>query len=98
VPEVRCRLPPAKGTGRRPSYCGVGCRRAAEFEIRRTQHAVEAVEANLRMHREHAAMRPELWLDCCGRGEALQRRIVWLQGERERLEARMRQLLGGADG
>jgi hypothetical protein len=57
------------------------------------QDAVAAVEKAARRHQEHLAIESVYGLDCCGRGDALQRHVVFLEEERVRLEARMRQLL-----
>jgi len=53
---TRCRKcsAPIEGTGKpgRPrSYCSVGCRRAAEREIRRADRAIEAMEERARWAR-----------------------------------------------
>jgi hypothetical protein len=54
---------------------------------------VEAVERRAREHREHQATEPYFGLARCGKGEAVARHLVWLEGERVRLEARTRELL-----
>ena len=72
------------------SYGSVGCRRAAEYELRRAQTALDAVAKHVREHRENMAVRPEYGFHCCGYGEARQRHLDWLEGEQVWLEARMR--------
>jgi hypothetical protein len=56
------------------------------------------VEKAPRRHREHLAIESVYGLDCCGRGDALQRHVVFLEEARVRLEGRMKVLLddGGA--
>src|SRR5687768_17907774 len=44
-------LPEAAGPGRPRSYCSVGCRRAAELEVRRLQRALENTEDMIRQCR-----------------------------------------------
>ena len=42
----KCRTPiKPVGVGRPPSYCSTGCRRAAEYELRRIQRHLERLEA-----------------------------------------------------
>jgi hypothetical protein len=40
-----------KSVGAPAKYCSVGCRRAAEYEVRRLQRALENLEASLRADR-----------------------------------------------
>jgi hypothetical protein len=99
VPCRKCGVALAErtGAGRPPWYCSVGCRRSAEYELRRAQTAVEAVEKDIRRHREHVAIEPVYGLDCCGRrSDAVARHLAFLEEERVRLEARMRELLDDA--
>ena len=43
---LKCRKPlKPTGVGRPPSYCSTGCRRAAEYELRRIQRHLERLEA-----------------------------------------------------
>jgi hypothetical protein len=65
----------------------------AEHEIRRAQKAIETIEVVARAHRENMAVQPQYGMHCCGQREAKQRHLEWLQGERELLERRMRELL-----
>jgi hypothetical protein len=74
-------------------YCSVGCRRAAEYELRRARTALDAVEKDVREHRENMAVRPEYGFHCCGYGQARERHLDWLEGEQVWLESRMRVLL-----
>jgi hypothetical protein len=66
-------------TGRPPVYCSVGCRRATEYELRRLQRHLEAVEGELRAIRVGRSAWPE------------HRRK--LESERKRLETRLAELL-----
>ena len=85
------------GPGRPSSYCSTACRRATEYELRRSQTAIEAVEKRILAHREHIAL-PSGWPpNCCGRGEAAVKHLEWLEGERVRLEARMAVLLSDGE-
>ena len=43
---LKCRTPlTPTAVGRPPSYCSTGCRRAAEYELRRIQRHLERLEA-----------------------------------------------------
>jgi hypothetical protein len=43
---VKCERPlKPTGGGRPPTYCSTGCRRAAEYELRRIQRHLERLEA-----------------------------------------------------
>lgn len=87
--SVACRkcgaaIEPADGPGRPKTFCSVGCRRAAEREIRRLDRALESVEDRLRYVRINGSHEP-----AARRYEA----------ERVRLEHRLRELLAdGGDG
>ena len=70
------------GPGRPSRYCSVGCRRSAEFEIRRIDRAIEKVEDRLRLIR--TSDMPEV-----GRREGLAK----YEAELAQLEARFRELL-----
>lgn len=82
---MRCRkcgsdLPQRPGPGRPLSYCSKGCRRAAEYELRRIQSALEDVEGQIRWCRfKFNGRRPE--------------QEPMFEAERLRLEARLRELL-----
>ncbi|MEV6912815.1 hypothetical protein [Amycolatopsis sp. NPDC051071] len=67
------------GPGRKPVYCSPGCRRAAEYELRRIQRALEALED------EHRDIRLN-WPPFADR-------LPLLEAERDRLEIRLRELL-----
>jgi hypothetical protein len=44
----KCRTPlRPRAAGRPPSYCSTGCRRAAEYELRRIQRHLERLETQL---------------------------------------------------
>lgn len=83
-------------TGRPRSYCGVLCRRAAEYELRRVQSMLlQAERRELRAREEHE-------LESYDR-PATRRALKWWAGEVERLRARQRALLasvgdGAGDG
>ena len=77
-----------RGSGRAPLYCSTGCRRAAEFELRRLQNRLEAAEAEV--------LRRRRLLDGYGPYEPEDDDHVdldWWVAEVDRLEARMRELL-----
>jgi hypothetical protein len=68
------------GAGRPREYCGTGCRRAAEYEIRRLNSAIEVMEKALR--------------DCrVGWNFRGDHDVPRYREELERLETRMRNLL-----
>ena len=70
-------LPTRTGSGRPPTYCSTGCRRATEYELRRLQKALEDLEDRLR------------WSRMNGRDAHSED----LEQECARLEARLRELL-----
>ena len=91
---ARCRkcgtpLPPPS-TGRPRAFCGVGCRRAAEREVRRLDNAIGALEGRQLSHRESAAF---------GTGTAAhhEAKIEHLRAEIALAEQRMRELLDTGD-
>ncbi len=67
-------------SGRPRSYCSVGCRRAAEFEVRRLQKALESTEGMIRQCR--------FGWNCLTEDD-----IPKYAAEVERLEARLREEL-----
>ncbi|KPC79535.1 hypothetical protein ADK82_25745 [Streptomyces sp. NRRL S-4] len=69
------------GPGRPSSYCSNACRRAAEYELRRIQRALEGVEEQIRACRFG-------W-----NGRSMQRDYPKFEEERQRLEARLLELL-----
>jgi hypothetical protein len=73
-------LPEAAGPGRPRSYCSVGCRRAAELEVRRLQRALENTEDMIRQCR--------FGWNCHTEAD-----IPKYAAEVERLEARLREVL-----
>jgi len=81
---VKCSrpLPERSGPGRPALYCSTACRRAAEYELRRAQSALEQVEEQVR---------------ACGFGwyGRTAADAPMYDAERVRLEARLRLLLGG---
>lgn len=83
-----------EGAGRPPSYCSTGCRRAAEYELRRVQGALESAENRMAHHREYLALRLSCGLQCCGGAGKAEVHLSVLDDERARLEERMRLLLG----
>lgn len=86
------------GVGRPAWYCSTGCRRAAEYELRRAQDALATVEKRAREHREQIALESVYGLNCCGRGQALVRHLEGIEAERMRLESRMQLLLDDGQG
>ncbi len=73
-------LPASTGPGRPRSYCSTGCRRAAEYELRRLQKALEEVEEQIRWCR--------FGFNCRKESD-----IPKFDAERIRLEARLREVL-----
>jgi hypothetical protein len=87
-------LPEREGRGRPADYCSVGCRRAAEYALRRAQRGLMRVEAEIRWHRDQLATRPNSGFLCCGRGEVALAHVETLRGEHAALEAVLAVLLG----
>lgn len=86
---VKCSRPLSKAPrGRPPSYCGKGCRRSAEFEIRRLQRRIESLEIDLERQR---GAREDGIADVYGRNNSAQRAALQ-KGIRE-AEERLRALL-----
>ncbi len=83
---VKCSrpLPEQSGPGRPTIYCSTACRRAVEYELRRVQSALEQVEDQVRACRFG-------WY-----GRTPEHAVAY-EAERERLEGRLRLLLGGDD-
>ncbi len=87
---LKCARPlTAPKTGRRPRYCGSGCRRAAEYELRRLQRTLENLESWERGYRQdldegYASTGPNL--------AHTRQRHAWYTAEIARLEDRMRDL------
>lgn len=87
-----CRKPlRAGGTGRPPKFCGTGCKRAAEFAIRRLTHRLQTVEALASEARLDGA------LDRVDRGRAAEQEKACLE-ELERLQTRLVKLLDDGEG
>jgi hypothetical protein len=76
-------------TGRPKIYCSVGCRRAAEFEIRRISKAIEATEADIRLYEGDLALNSEGYGNPAYKRKALRHARKQL----EALERRFRTLL-----
>jgi hypothetical protein len=70
--------------GRPRAYCSTACRRAAEYELRRVQGALDRVEEQIRWCR-------------FGWNGRTERDIPRFEEERLRLETRLRKLLSGYD-
>jgi len=86
-------LPEQAATGRPPSYCSEGCRRAAEFEIRRLNRRLERLEERVSELR-HSRSSTRDWL--C---RTPQQALADTEAEIAEAEGRLRALLGGeADG
>jgi len=77
---------PQPSIGRPRTYCGVGCRRAAEREVRRLDNSIAALEGRQLSHRESVAFGN-------GRSEYHEAKIAHLDAEIATAEARMRELL-----
>lgn len=82
----KCGTPIARheGRGRPSSYCGTACRRAAEHEIRRLDKHITMLEARV-IHANTG-------------GLAMTGETETVHAEIDRLELRLRELLGAADG
>jgi hypothetical protein len=88
-------LPEHSGRGRPSVYCSTGCRRAAEYELKRAQRALEGVEGQIASHREHLALyddAQQVAMSCCLMS-SVKRHLDVLQEERHILEARLIELL-----
>jgi hypothetical protein len=87
----KCGTPlPEPSIGRPRAFCGVGCRRAAEREVRRLDNSIAALEGRQLSHRESVAF---------GNGTAAyhEAKIAHLQVAIATAEARMRDLLDTGD-
>ncbi|MGI8310347.1 hypothetical protein [Saccharopolyspora hattusasensis] len=78
------------GTGRPAAYCSVGCRRATEYEIRRTATAAEHAEAEHTRWRQAAAGLGPLAAAPPGHAD---REAAWWAAEVSRLDGKLRDLL-----
>ncbi|MGH8593515.1 MAG: hypothetical protein ACREV3_06555 [Gammaproteobacteria bacterium] len=75
---------------RRPSdYCSTGCRRAAEFEIRRVNRRLESLETSLSSMRINPDDELMSMIAGCTRTE----RVAAVEAELAMLKARFRELL-----
>jgi hypothetical protein len=91
VPCVKCGNPLAQPrTGRRAIYCSASCRRSAEFEIRRVQRALEAVERNIRRYQRDVATEDAGFFAEAGWVKAA---LAESERQRDELEARLLTLL-----
>jgi len=81
---------PQPSIGRPRTYCGVGCRRAAEREVRRLDNSIAALEGRQLSHRESVAFGN-------GRSEYHEAKIAHLDAEIATAEARMSVLLDTGD-
>lgn len=91
-PKCDQAVPGPTGRAGRPAvYCSTPCRRAAGYEIRRVQRALEAAEEMIRRHRTSIAMGERQAFTCCLRATA--EHVAVLDAERDRLEERLRLLL-----
>jgi len=77
-------------TGRHPSYCSVGCRRSAEYEITRLNRRIDSFENDLAHERGLQGPFPDI---CDGFGRHVQDRVNHLQKELGAAENRLRLLL-----
>lgn len=87
-------LPERSGRGRPALYCSTGCRRAAEYEIRRLQATIERLEGKILHHREAIALdRSGCGLICCGLVPAQRRHLDVLTEQLAAAEQRFAVLL-----
>ncbi len=87
----KCGTPlPERTIGRPRAFCGVGCRRAAEREVRRLDNTIAALEGRQLSHQESVAF---------GNGTAAynEAKIAHLQVAIATAEERMRELLETGD-
>jgi len=81
-------------TGRPPRYCSVGCRRATEFELRRLQGRLDAADEEVRAWAHEASVAPARGSPPFVRSRATcERSLAYREGQRDKLEVRMRDLL-----
>jgi sugar-specific transcriptional regulator TrmB len=73
-------------TGRPKRYCGTPCRRAAEYELRRIQRQLEALEEQERHYRRECDPATARW---GGQPEVMRAQHKWYVDEIARLEARL---------
>ncbi|MGH8645222.1 MAG: hypothetical protein ACREX4_12455 [Gammaproteobacteria bacterium] len=78
---------PVNKAGRPSEYCSTGCRRAAEFEIRRVNRRLESLETDLSSLR----MCENDFMDVYGRTHP--ERVAAVEAELATLKARFRELL-----
>ncbi len=81
------------GDGRPEVYCGIPCRRLAEYEIKRVQRAIVNAEDEQKEWRQRADL--GMHDDLVGQPGLSARKADWYAGEVARLEARLRELVGG---
>jgi len=87
----KCGKPlPEPSIGRPRTFCGVGCRRAVEREVRRLDNSIAALEGRQLSHRESAAFGN-------GRPEYHEAKIAHIRTEIATAEARMSALLDTGD-
>lgn len=79
----------APPTGRPPTYCSTGCRRATEYELRRLQRRLERLEEDLGWLRP---LRPDVFTIYGKAGPA----VAQVTADIAEAEARMRELLDTA--
>jgi len=87
----KCATPlPPPSIGRPRTFCGVGCRRAAEREVRRLDNSIAALEGRQLSHQESVAF---------GNGTAAyhEAKIAHIRAEIATAEARMSALLDTGD-
>ncbi len=80
---------PVNKAGRPSEYCSTGCRRAAEFEIRRVNRRLESLETSLSSMR----INPRDALTDMIEGRTHAERVAAVQAELDLLKARFRVLL-----
>ncbi|MGH8592342.1 MAG: hypothetical protein ACREX9_21850 [Gammaproteobacteria bacterium] len=80
---------PVNRTGWPSDYCSTGCRRAAEFEIRRVNRRLESLETSLSSMR----INPDDELMSMIAGRTRTERVAAVEAELTTLKARFRELL-----
>lgn len=84
-------VPASPGPGRPSRYCSKGCRRAAEYELRRLASRIASAELRLASLTRDEAVGPAY-----GSPEHRRKCLAWAQNELKGLEARLAALLDDA--
>lgn len=84
-------LPVQDGPGRPRTYCSEGCRRAAEYELRRLERRITNVEGSVTFWRRRVD-----GVDYFGGDpKVAEKHLSWWRDELERLEGRLAEILDG---